>query len=194
MIIACIGYAGHGKTTVAKYLQELCLKYGHTNIYGFADSLKDEVAEEYKINRELFDTQEGKNSIITIDEQQMTLRELLISHSIKQKKILGNNYYASLVLEKIENEKPLISLIHDLRFESELNSIENSNIRYLLIRINNPNKPVLSNYTEHELDNVKSHFEIKNNSSLFSLYNKVDYIFSWYILPLIRSLSEYRKR
>ena len=71
IVIWLSGYAGAGKDTMASILWK---KYDLQRV-AFADSLKDFVAVKYGLERSLFDTPEGKNSLDARTGK--TVRELL---------------------------------------------------------------------------------------------------------------------
>lgn len=196
IVLLFVGYSGHGKTTAAQYVYEQCLKYGKTLLLGFGDFVKDEVAEKYNIPRTLCDTQDGKRAIVHSSLGPKSVREYLIHHSFEQKQKYGQDYYAKKVIEKIETESPLVVILHDLRFPTELATLQSLYTNIYTIRILNPHAPISSAESEHQMDTYKANITIHNDTSLENLYNSLDYIFRMYISsPLLAaSLSVTRNR
>jgi hypothetical protein len=198
ILIAFVGYSGHGKTTAAQYIYEQCLIYGKTVIYGFGDLVKDEVSKKYQVPRELCDTQEGKRSIVHSTLGPKSLREYLIYHSLEQKAKYGQNYFAKYVATKIKEDAPKIAILHDLRYYAEIETLKKEfpSAAFHTIRIYNGNIPSSNSPSEHELDNYDTNYVVYNNSTLDTLYNSLNYIFRTYIASsaLAESFSDTRNR
>jgi len=159
IVIWLSGHAGAGKDTVAAIL---CKKYDLQRV-AFADSLKDFVAVKYGIERGLFDTPEGKNSLVPAVGK--TVRELLIADSAEAKKE-NINIFASFVLDKIKSSKQKGFVISDWRYPHEYEHIRDNmpDTKHVCIRITRPGLQSLADPSEHALDNWYFHTEIINNS------------------------------
>ena len=179
------GYAGSGKTHAAHHLQSL-LNPTTTYVTAFADAVKDEVASIYKIPRTLFDTQEGKASLVKTPDGKRTARELLIDYSLAMKQAYGEAVWAEEVVSRICYivERRCIEhiIIHDLRFTAEVETIYNkfdSSDTFVLhtIRIVRPSVVSLPIPSEHNLDDYKANVCIVNNGTVEELHSKIDELF-----------------
>ena len=120
------GYAGSGKTHAARHLQSL-LNPATTFVIAFADAVKDDVAAMYQIPRTLFDTQEGKASLVKTPDGKRKARDLLIDYSLAMKEAYGDAVWAEEVVRRIRSvvERRRIEhiIIHDLRFTAEVDTM-----------------------------------------------------------------------
>lgn len=177
------GKSCSGKDTIGKYL---CQKYDFKRM-AFADKLKDDVAKEYNINRNLFDIQEYKNEY---QVNSKTLRELLIDYSFKQKE-KDQDIYTKKVLDEInpfDNKNSPLSIyetkfnnivITDFRFEHEYTFLKKHlekeyNIYTLLVKKKCTNK-YDNDVSENSLNNFKFKYVINNIGDLGTLFKQVDY-------------------
>lgn len=171
-VILLGGKAGSGKDTVASFL---CKNYGYTRI-AYADALKDYVSNTYNIKRELFDTQDGKKSIIKIGGENITLRQLLIQVGT-EKKIDDENYWVDKVINDIyllQNNKIVIS---DFRYPQEYTTL----LKHFTIKTLKITRESIEDYndsSETSLYNFKFDYIIDNNSTLKELSESVDTFFS----------------
>src|SRR5690606_19282519 len=103
--------------------------------FAFADVLKDEVSELYKIDRDSLDTADGKaklyeNEDVSIIENKTTVRDILIAHGQKRRKE-DLNYWVDKVIqsileyEKVNKIKLQKIVITDWRFPNEFTVIHN---------------------------------------------------------------------
>ena len=181
VVIMISGYMQSGKDTIGNYL---CEKYNFTRL-AFADSLKDEVADLYKLDRSLFNTIEGKNTLLKILDdgivETMTVRRLLINHGSLRR---SNNidYWATIISNKIkelnlENKSKIV--ITDWRLPNEFDVI-NESLKGETIykwRVNKWDKPPSDDYTEVALDKIDFDQNIDNKDIDFdTLYTKIDRI------------------
>ena len=159
IVIWLSGYAGAGKDTMASILWK---KYDLQRV-AFADSLKDFVAVKYGLERSLFDTPEGKNSLDARTGK--TVRELLIADSAEAKKE-NINIFASYVLDTIQSSKQKRFVISDWRYPHEYNYLTYNlpEAEHICIRITRPGLQSLAEPSEHALDDWKFETEIINNS------------------------------
>jgi len=113
------GFAGAGKSTVAKALQTL---RPAAKITAFAKHVKDFVAEKYDIEREMFETQEGKNKIVESTHGIFTVRDLLILHAESMKRKHGDDVWVQRVIEEIKAHPETQEwILEDWRFSNEYN-------------------------------------------------------------------------
>jgi hypothetical protein len=120
------GYAGSGKTHAARHLLSL-LNPATTFVTAFADAVKDDVSSMYIIPRTLFDTQEGKASLVKTPDGKRKARDLLIDYSLAMKEAYGDAVWAEEVVRRIRSvvERRRIEhvIIHDLRFTAEVDTM-----------------------------------------------------------------------
>ena len=154
------GYAGSGKTTAATILQTYLPK---SKLTAFAKRVKDDVAKQYNIDRELLETQEGKSSFI----QDKTVRDILIEYSAKHKEDTQNpSIWAEYVRDEIlQSHNVEHWIIHDWRYSAEYQTLLTiANVT--TIRILNPSVCPSNSPSEHELDNVITDYVVKNSGSM----------------------------
>ena len=115
------GFAGAGKSTVANYLHGLRPKAVRT---AFAKRIKDIVAAKYDIEREMFETQEGKKKIVESTHGIFTVRDLLILHAESMKRKYGDSVWAQALAGEIQS-KPEIQdwIVEDWRFPYEYDTL-----------------------------------------------------------------------
>jgi dephospho-CoA kinase len=147
-IILIGGYAGAGKDVVANFLVK---NFGFTR-YAFADALKKYVAKKYGISLALMYSQEGKNSIVCIDNTAVTIRELLISEATAQRKI-DPDIWANILVEQIQSKAVDRVVISDFRFTNEWEVLrKNFSKKIQTIWVMRPGMDVSVNFSEHQLD------------------------------------------
>ena len=172
------GYAGSGKTHAARHLQSL-LNPDTTYVTAFADAVKEDVAAMYKLPRTLFDTQEGKASVVHTPDGERTARDLLIDYSLAMKEAYGDAVWAEEVVRRIRasvEQKPIEHvIIHDLRFKSEVETMYASFDDLVLhtIRIVRPSVRSLPIPSEHDLDDYAADVCIENSGSIDELHDKI---------------------
>lgn len=179
------GYAGSGKTHAANYLQSL-LNPATTYVTAFADAVKDDVATMYKLPRTLFDTQEGKASLVKTPDGQRKARDLLIDYSLAMKEAYGEAIWAEEVVRRIRSvvERRRIEhiIIHDLRFIAEVDTMYTEfgaadDFILHTIRIVRPSVTSLPIPSEHNLDTYVADVTIENNGSIDDLHSKINELF-----------------
>lgn len=179
------GYAGSGKTHAANHLQSL-LNPASTYVSAFADAVKDDVAAMYRLPRTLFDTQEGKASLVKTPDGKRKARDLLIEYSLAMKEAYGNAVWAEEVVRRIRSvtERRSIEhvILHDLRFKSEVETMYDefdSSAEFVLhtIRILRPSIKSLPIPSEHDLDDFVADTSIENSGSKEELHSKIEELF-----------------
>lgn len=194
------GYAGSGKTHAAKHLQSL-LNPATTYVTAFADAVKDDVADIYRIPRTLFDTQEGKASLVKTPDGNRKARDLLIDYSLAMKEAYGAAVWAKEVVRRIrsitERSKQIEHvIIHDLRFTaevdtmykefhsssqdsipSEFRSVINKTAVLHTIRIVRPSVKSMPIQSEHDLDDYVTDTSIENTGTVEELNSKIEELF-----------------
>lgn len=111
------GYAGSGKSTVAKQIQSLLPDSQRT---AFAKAVKDFVSERYGIERYRFDTQEGKQTVVESAHAIFTVRDLLILHAESFKRKIGEDIWANAVVSEIQSKPDIKNwIVEDWRFPIE---------------------------------------------------------------------------
>lgn len=167
LIIMISGYQGSGKDTIGR---NLTTYYGFTRL-AFADMLKDEVADQYKINRALMDTLEGKAE--PYDETR-TVRDILLEHG-QLRRNQDQNYWCNAVMEKIKGLGRVV--ITDWRFPHEYDAITNAFGRENVHtwRVNRIGRRLEDmDYSEYALNNWNFDHVFENMDCIGKLYQKVD--------------------
>ncbi len=184
IIILLSGYAGSGKDTFADLLIELCESKGISyKKYAFADEVKKDISIMYKefVTFESLFTQEGKAKEIIkseTSEETKTARQLLIEHSANMKKVYGNDYWAQIVCKQIDGSNK-IHIISDWRYNIEYETVCSyfHDCKIITVRINRSFLKVLSDPSEHELDDKTFDYVVNNHSTFDNLKMKVYELF-----------------
>lgn len=188
-IILITGYAGSGKDTLGK----LFIEKGYKR-YAFADIVKIRTAETHGFPFELTQTQEGKSTLVTskLTNKQATVREFLIIDSAEAKAKFNDNAFWAKILENIiQIDKPTKVVITDWRYKAEYEHFSNvfdsyfgSNIQSIkepriinTIRVVRDNITISDDPSEHELDSVKTDYTFQNNGSLEELKLQLNRLF-----------------
>jgi dephospho-CoA kinase len=174
------GYAGSGKTAAATILQAQ-FNAPTTYTIAFADAVKCDVAMLYKLPRPMFDTQEGKASIVTTPDGDRTARELLIDYSLAMKEAHGYDVWAKEVARNIHNKLEYCVIdniiIHDWRFMAEIETMirEFPQPEFMLhtIRVQRPSIQSMQIPSEHEIDTYTTEYTITNNGTMDDLKEKI---------------------
>tara|TARA_B100000497_G_scaffold5869_1_gene5823 strand:+ start:2375 stop:2941 length:567 start_codon:yes stop_codon:yes gene_type:complete len=167
-IIAICGAKRSGKDILANHIVN---KYGYTRL-SFAEPLKELVKLIFNFSDEQVGLIDGDNEEKdTIDERWgISPRKALqfIGTEVLQHKIqelipnIGRDYFANILLSKIENDKTYV--ISDLRFIHEYEKIKHLDIDIIKVI-----RPSLTTSKEGEQNNVQHLSEIEN---LYIPYNK----------------------
>jgi energy-coupling factor transporter ATP-binding protein EcfA2 len=142
------GYAGVGKSTIAKQLQGVLPECERT---AFAKAVKDSVSKIYGIERYVLDTQEGKQTRV---HGGGTVRDEIIQYAERRKLHEGDGVWAKEVAAEIRSKSDIRNwILDDWRFPIEytvlLNAFPEATIHR--IRIVNTNvKPY--NSAENAMD------------------------------------------
>ena len=168
-IILLSGYAGSGKDTVGDILVK---DHGYTR-FAFADRLKQYVSTKHSIDRGLMETQEGKKTIINVEDN-LTVRDILIDEAAKSKRDYPN-VWADFLLDDISDSGSECDkiVVTDLRYPNEYSTIKKYYDDVTACRIHNPNIEILSDDSEHQMDSFTFDKVIYNTSDLNSLRESV---------------------
>jgi hypothetical protein len=159
------GYAGSGKDTAAAMLARLTAG----KCSSFASAVKDEVAAMYEFQREVLDTQEGKQRRVHFaDGTCKTLRDLIIQHGEGQKQVYKDKQYWAKRVRAPTTDHWILS---DWRFLAELECLKTRfpEARIHTVHIQRDSVQPMNNPTEHELDEIPCDIVWANNGSLQDL-------------------------
>jgi hypothetical protein len=159
------GYAGSGKDTSA----EILVHNVNGTISSFASAVKDEVAIMYEFQREVLDTQEGKQRPVHFaDGTCKTLRDLIIEHGQGQKQLYNDPQYWAKRLAAPQTDHWILS---DWRFLAELDCLKSRfpEAQIHTVHIQRDSIRPMSSETEHELDGYPCEFVWPNNGSIQDL-------------------------
>ena len=184
MIIAVCGKKGHGKDTFSDYL---CENYNFIKL-NFADPLKQACKHIF----DLTDEQIYGNKKEIVDEfWNTTPREImqyvgtdLLRHKLKEKfSNIGDNIWVLLMEKKITDilqKNPSQNIIiSDLRFLNESKLIKKfGGIIFKISRLKTNDIIGINHLSELEVDILTYDYLIENNSTLDSLYQKINNIIS----------------
>lgn len=171
------GYAGSGKSCAAMLLCSL-LDPNNTFVTAFADAVKDDVAALYRLPRPMFDTQEGKASIVNTPDGEKTGRELLIEYSLAMKEAYGESVWAEEVVRRIRSEmtrRPIEHIvIHDWRYVTEIETLErefgmSDTFELHTVNIQRASVQSMPIPSEHNIDSYPVQHCITNNGTLDEL-------------------------
>lgn len=166
------GKAGSGKDTIALHLVN---NYSFIK-FAFADVLKEYVSNKYKINIRLMNTQIGKKTIIYINNQKTTIRDLLIKEAMEHRDI-DENYWINIVLKKLsklDNNTHHKIVISDFRFPNEYYELCKVYEHVTAINVERNECENINNISETSLNNFLFDHTIKNNKSKDDLLSTID--------------------
>ena len=172
-VILLCGWKGSGKDTIANYLTK---KHNYKR-FAFADSLKDEISNDYNIKRELFDCRKSKEKKIFIPKlnDYFSPRELCITIGQERKKF-DEYYWVNKVVKDINCSKNVKCVISDCRFPIELNRFKLSNFNCISIWVNRFDKNNSSDITETSLSYTNCDYFINNKNDFSTLYVEIEKI------------------
>lgn len=176
-VIMISGKAGSGKDTVANIIRNM----GDYDVFAFADNLKDYVGMKYGISERLLFTQEGKRQIINVDDEQISVRNLLIREA-EMKRNEDESFWSRLVIYKaIETDSGVI--ISDFRFPAEYYEMKKYFEDVVTIRVNRPFEmtEMVDSHTEDQLENFQFDYILDNNSNIDYLKHQVEIIFKYFL-------------
>jgi dephospho-CoA kinase len=173
-IILLSGYAGSGKDTVA----DILTNYGFRK-YSVADNVKKYSSTLHGFSYSLTQTQEGKNTLVKSDNtnEVKTVREFLIADSFLNKVInKDESYWVKLLSKEILQTSPDKVVISDWRYMEEYEHLKIifPEADFLKVKVRRADVKPLTDPSEHQLDSVKYHIEIDNNSDKPSLIRKCE--------------------
>lgn len=155
------GWVTSGKDAVGGFLAP----YGFRR-YAFADALKDEVAELYRLNRAAMDTQVGKLQTITLQSgETTTVRGLLIAHG-QMRRAEDPDYWVKKTLVRIASDKCVRVVVTDWRFPNEETCFRRSFAGDIhTVRVSRLDAPPLLDESEVALDTFPFASVIENKSN-----------------------------
>lgn len=207
MLIGINGYSGSGKDTIGVVIQHIyCTNVGTVSIEDavkdysehewwledqsgwevrkFAGKLKDIASHLTGIDRDMFEDQEFKKTVLdemwwtTDDEgrQPMTVRDLLqkLGTECMRNGLHTNTWVNALMADYTPNEEGYYPnwVITDTRFENEAKAIKERG--GIIIRVERPGvEPINAHPSETGLDKWNFDYKIVNNSDLFALKEAV---------------------
>lgn len=176
-IIAICGKKRSGKDTIAKYIEE---KYKYKNVK-FSQYLKSMCSDLFGFS---YDQIENDSKDVLVDEYNKTPREIMqfIGTELMQLELqkfvpsVGRSIWAKTLLNKHTEERIVIS---DLRFLHEFNEIKKHDCNAVIIKVTNDMINSTDNHiSEKEIDDICYDFEVKNNSTIDDMYERIDHIMS----------------
>jgi hypothetical protein len=163
------GYMQSGKDLIGAYLIESF----NFERFAFADSLKDEVASIYDINRDLMDTGFGKEQKTKYNG---TVREILIRHG-NYRRSIDSYYWSNKTLEQIKKSKSNNFVVTDFRFPDEYLCLKErttiDEFEIFTIRVNRYCYTTIPDISETSLDQFKFSLIVENYGSKSELYTKI---------------------
>lgn len=127
MIIGLCGPAGSGKSTASAYLARV---HG-AKVYAFATPLKQIVGNAFNLSyHQLYGTQaekEAKDERYNVSPRWLMQR--IGTDGIRH--VLGETFWANLIMADIDKDRPKLAVIEDVRFESEATTVRfHTSVRY----------------------------------------------------------------
>ena len=168
------GHINAGKTTIANYLVK---KYNYHK-FSLGDGVKHFVSDLYKILH-IIDPNISEIKIEemydrNIKEQHRQKMQLISTELVR--KYFGNDVWVKYLDDKIKF--PFV--IDDVRFMNEYSHFKNIN-NTIYIRIIRDEEILSNHISEHQLDNIKPDYIIKNiNNNIDKLYDTIDSIIENY--------------
>ena len=191
-LIGIHGHAGAGKDTVADYL---CESYYHTYAESFASPLKDAAASAFGVSRHMFDTQDGKATVLpfwNVSPRQIAQfmgTEMFRETLAKLMPDIGSDFWVKRMAGLLSNSLPDsqavynsedVVVIPDVRFQNEYDFIvENNGIIIHLTRpgadgnIGIPGHASESSLNLHDQERT---FPCVNDSDFTTLFDRIDSI------------------
>ena len=163
------GHINSGKTTIANYLVN---KYNYHK-FSLGDGVKHFVSDLYNILNTL------DSNIPKIDINEMYDRNTKEQHRQKMqlistelvRKYFGDDVWVNYLDDKIKF--PFV--IDDVRFINEYSHFKNM-MNVIYIRVERDEELLNKHISEHQLDNIKPDYLIKNISDINNLYSLIDLI------------------
>lgn len=116
-IILINGKKRAGKDYIANILKE---KLGNCEIFHYADSMKQIIADTFEISLEELENFKNENVEITFNGKRTTFRRVLQCFATEAcKKVFGKDIWKQIVLNKMENSNAEYIIIPDFRFPEE---------------------------------------------------------------------------
>jgi hypothetical protein len=194
MLIMLSGYKQSGKDTAAAYLVK---HYGFVRA-SFADALKDHVAKQYNVPRELLDSPAGKETplsnlpVVATDKfseaihKQLTTelqsgfwtpRALLILEGSIKRAVTPHFWILNVISQILANDRVVIS---DWRYRSELESLRSMELNPVTMRISRYTNILTEEASERDLDHQDFDHRLHNDQDIMGLHVQLDALMSKY--------------
>lgn len=180
-LIAFVGKAGSGKTTAAKYIERI----GYTRL-SFSDALKKMLHEGLEIPYEYLYGEKKSESCEELCGR--TARHAMVTLGTEWgRDMIHPDIWVSATSRKLGH---LINMgvsrfvIDDIRFLNEAKWVQSLNAKGIIAKIvrisrDNGNGEVTQHRSETEQDGIIADWDIRNNSTLDSLYQSIDEILTY---------------
>ena len=162
------GWSGSGKDTVADWLVR---ERGYVRV-AFADPLKEDVAAATGIPVSVFHDPVAKG--VPLAGVAQTPRDLLIEHA-RRARAVDPDIYARAIVGKIQSEDLARVVVSDWRLLREYKYVRSMlpAAEIVRVRVSRLGLTVLTEPTEHELDEHPMDIHINNDGDIQSLYDNI---------------------
>lgn len=190
MIIGICGAIQGGKSTSAKFLQK---HIPNSNLYSFADALKEECAKLFPIDKFQF----GWNGFDWTGDKTALGRRILEDFGAEKRKE-NKDYWINIIKDKIKSDNSQISIIQDVRHFNELEYVKENGFVVYVSRevkedefINSITSGKVPHCSETEwrfwcLKNINVFKLLPNNGSL----DKLEKVIKGYLVPEVTRCFE----
>ena len=190
MNISLTGFAGSGKSTVAKYIES---NYNFKE-FALADKLKQLTYKLLKLFNIQINSIDDLYNVETKNKYRSYLQQIGTECC---RSIFGNDFWCEMLNDAIvENHKNIVnSVISDIRFKNEYEYFANSDYPSVCIKItgrkfDKNESQIYSHSSELDIDNIHYDYLINNDSTFDELYKQVDAIMK----DLMSKYEQYVKR
>jgi hypothetical protein len=131
-IIAFAGRKQSGKTTCSEFVKTIFNNHliGVTNIYNFADPLKQNICIDILglTHNQCYGSDDNKNELVDCywDNHQLSAREVMQIVGTDIFRTMKQNVWSDAIINKINKDKPDVAIIADCRFPNEVNTVKRS--------------------------------------------------------------------
>lgn len=162
------GKKGHGKNTVANFIQDYCEENGiETNEYAFADPFKELMCATFGIDIDTLNKLKNDRTPITSMDNSLAIDMRLILQNFGEgaKGVFGRNVWAEQAYRNLHSEK--LNIITDLRLKLEQDYFISSPRKPIIIKVHRPSKEhkIDNHVSESEIDLINEDYFISNDST-----------------------------